>query len=101
MSASFTPPDALPGGFTSGVLIVRPEDMSFVNSANSANGAPENQVEGELFNEYLLGSRIQYQVRSAEMTFLIEELRADAVTRALGDKVTLTWRASDSMVFAE
>ncbi|MBT5781519.1 MAG: ABC transporter ATP-binding protein [Rhodospirillaceae bacterium] len=101
LSASFTPPDALPGGFTSGVLIVRPEDMSFVNSANSANGAPENQVEGELFNEYLLGSRIQYQVRSAEMTFLIEELRADAVTRALGDKVTLTWRASDSMVFAE
>ena len=35
------------------------------------------------------------------MTFLIEELRADAVDRALGDHVTLTWRTVDSMVFAE
>jgi len=88
----------MPDGFTSGVLIVRPEDMSFAKSADSAL---DNRIEGELFNEYLLGSRIQYQVRSGDMTFLIEELRADAVDRALGDHVTLTWRTVDSMVFAE
>ena len=98
LGVSFTAPDELPAGFASGVLIIRPEDMSI---ANSTDGAPENRFEGELFNEYLLGSRIQYQVRSGEMTFLIEELRADAMTRAPGDRVMLSWRAADSMVFAE
>ena len=98
LGTSFTPPAELPAGFTSGVLIVRPENMTI---ADAADGAPENRVEGELFNEYLLGSRIQYQVRSGEMTFLVEELRADAVTRAPGDQVTLIWQAADSMVFAE
>jgi spermidine/putrescine transport system ATP-binding protein len=98
LGASFSAPDALPAGFASGVLIVRPENMSI---ADSADGAPENRIQGELFNEYLLGSRIQYQVRSGEMTFLIEELGADAVNRTPGDRVTLTWRAADSMVFAE
>jgi spermidine/putrescine transport system ATP-binding protein len=98
LGANFTPPDELPAGFASGVLIVRPENMTI---ADAAAGTPGNRVEGELFNEYLLGSRIQYQVRSGEMTFLIEELRADAVTRAPGDQVTLIWQAVDSMVFAE
>jgi len=98
LGASFAAPDNLPAGFTSGVLIVRPENMSI---ADSADGDPENRLEGKLFNEYLLGSRIQYQVRSGEMTFLIEELRAESVTRASGDQVALTWRTADSMVFSE
>jgi spermidine/putrescine transport system ATP-binding protein len=98
LGVSFAQSNKMPDGFASGVLIVRPEDMSF---AKSADRALDNRIEGELFNEYLLGSRIQYQVRSGDMTFLIEELRADAVDRALGDHVTLTWRTVDSMVFAE
>ncbi len=98
LGGSFAPPDEMPAGFASGVLIVRPENMSIADGADSA---PDNRIVGELFNEYLLGSRIQYQVRSGQMTFLVEELGADAVSRAPGDRVTLTWRAVDSMVFAE
>ena len=99
LGTSFAAPAEVPSGFESGVLIVRPENMMIANGAAASEG--ENAIAGELFNEYLLGSRIQYQVRSGDLTFLVEELRTDALNRKPGDPVTLTWQAGDSMVFAE
>jgi spermidine/putrescine transport system ATP-binding protein len=89
----------MPPGFSRGVLIVRPENVAISDDAAPAAGG--NMIRGELFNEYLLGSRIQYQVRSGAMVFLIEELRADAVARIPGAEVTLSWQPGDSMVFPE
>ena len=99
LDASFAPPAGMPPGFTGGVLIVRPENIAIADGA--APEADGDLIRGELFNEYLLGSRIQYQVRSGGMVFLIEELRADAIARRSGDVVTLSWQPADSMVFAE
>jgi spermidine/putrescine transport system ATP-binding protein len=99
LDASFAPP---PGGLAQvgeGTLIIRPEDMTFANGAAPSPGA--NVIEGELFNEYLLGSRMQYQVRAAGQTFLVEKLRATTPAVHPGDRVRITWRAEDSMLFAE
>jgi spermidine/putrescine transport system ATP-binding protein len=97
LQTAFAPPPGTPADFRSGVLIIRPENMGFANGA--ANGA--NEVEGEVFNEYLLGSRIQYQVRAGELTFIVEELRADSSGHRAGEKVRLAWKPAESMLFAE
>ena len=97
LQRTFSPPPAIPEDFRSGVLIIRPENLGFANGA--ANGA--NEVEGQVFNEYLLGSRIQYQVRAGDLTFLVEELRADSSGHRAGEKVRLAWKPAESMLFAE
>jgi spermidine/putrescine transport system ATP-binding protein len=98
LKASFARPAKTPAGFAEGTLIVRPEDVSF---ANGTLPDGDNVVEGELFNEYLLGSRKQYQVRAGDTTFLVEKLRADDLMPVPGDRVRITWRPADSMLFAE
>jgi len=86
-----SPPGASP---RDGTLVIRPEDMRFVNGAEPSNGV----VSGQIFNEYLLGSRVQYQVRSGDLTFLVERLR-DA---GQPDKdAKLSFSPEDSMLFAE
>src|SRR5918996_385484 len=99
LEASFAPPPGRPAHVGEGTLIIRPEDMTFANGAAPPPGA--NVIEGELFNEYLLGSRMQYQVRAAGQTFLVEKLRATTPAVHSGDRVRITWRAEDSMLFAE
>ena len=99
LEASFAPPPGRPAKVGEGTLIIRPEDMAFANGAAPPPGA--NVIEGELFNEYLLGSRMQYQVRAAGQTFLVEKLRATTPAVHSGDRVRITWRAEDSMLFAE
>jgi spermidine/putrescine transport system ATP-binding protein len=98
LKASFAKPATMPRGFAEGTLIVRPEDVSF---ANGVLPEGDNVVEGELFNEYLLGSRKQYQVRAGDVTFLVEKLRAAEKAPLPGDRVRITWRPADSMLFAE
>ncbi len=90
------PARAEPSGL--GTLIIRPEDMAFANG-EAMPGA--NLIEGELFNEYLLGSRMQYQVRASGETFLVEKLRDNTSALHPGDRVRITWRAEDSLWFAE
>jgi spermidine/putrescine transport system ATP-binding protein len=99
LETSFAAPAGRPDSFHQGTLIIRPEDMAFANGAAPVPGA--NVIEGELFNEYLLGSRMQYQVRAAGQTFLVEKLRATTPVVHPGDRVRITWRADDSMLFAE
>lgn len=83
------PPDA-PSGISSGTLIVRPEHMRFASDE-------EGGIRGEIFNEYILGSRVQYQVRAGETTLLIERLRDRAPPER---SVALAFAAEDSLLFA-
>lgn len=79
---------------TDGVLIIRPEDMRFVGGEPALNGV----LEGEIFNEYLLGSRVQYQVRAGGTTLLVEKQRDSATP---GPTAKLSFAPENSMLFAE
>ncbi len=80
----------------SGFLIIRPEVMKIGPAAESM----PNRIEGVLFNDYALGSRIQYQVRSADGEFhwLIERLQDDPFSGEAGDAVVIGWRPEDSIL---
>jgi spermidine/putrescine transport system ATP-binding protein len=93
LGSSFTAPP-LPAGFESGHLVVRPEFMRFLDGASTA----ENRLTGRLYNEYALGSRIQYQVRVGEHVFIVERLRQQASRAQLDDEVTIGWDAADSIL---
>ncbi|TCQ06183.1 ABC-type Fe3+/spermidine/putrescine transport system ATPase subunit [Rhizobium sp. PP-F2F-G36] len=84
-------------GFSGGSLIIRPEDIRFLDDA----AAPAaNRLEGLIYNEYLLGSRVQYQVRVGNaQTFLVEKLREQQLHGARDRRVTIAWDAGDSTVF--
>ncbi|WP_026782209.1 ABC transporter ATP-binding protein [Pleomorphomonas koreensis] len=74
-------------------VVVRPEYMRFV----TAEAGADNTISGTIFNEYSLGSRLQYQVRSRTgRTFLVEVPRAAAWK---GDgEVTIGWDAASAIV---
>jgi len=95
IGASFVGPAAQ--GFDSGFLVIRPEYLRFLGPGETA----ENQVEGVLYNEYALGSRIQYQIRVGEQVFLVEKLREQRYDGKLDDKVTIGWDARDSVLAPE
>ena len=85
----------VPEGFTGGFLIIRPEVMKLGGDASDA----ANVVTGTLFNDYALGSRIQYQIRTAGGEhWLVERLQDESFGGALGDEVTLGWRPEDSIL---
>ena len=90
-------PPALPAGFTEGHLVVRPEYLRFLNAAAEA----DNSLEGTLYNEYALGSRIQYQVRVGEQVFVIEKLRQQPFTGKRGDHVIIGWDAKDGILVTD
>lgn len=87
----------LPEGFARGHLVVRPESMRFVERAEQA----DNHVAGRLYNEYALGSRIQYQVRVGERVFIVERLRQQAFAGRLDDAVLIGWDAANSLVVGD
>jgi spermidine/putrescine transport system ATP-binding protein len=84
--------------FEDGFLIIRPEVMKI---GAAANGLP-NTVEGVLFNDYALGSRVQYQVRTELGTehWLVERLQDDTFEAETGDTVTIGWRPGDAILVA-
>jgi spermidine/putrescine transport system ATP-binding protein len=81
-------------GSTAGYLVVRPEFLRFLD----APGEADNHVVGRLYNEYALGSRIQYQVRVGELVFVLEKLRHEAFEGRLDQEVLIGWDAADSIV---
>jgi spermidine/putrescine transport system ATP-binding protein len=91
--ASFTAP-ALPPGFERGHLVIRPEFMRFLQAAGEA----ENSLTGRIYNEYALGSRIQYQVRVGAHVFVVERLRQQSFAGRLDETVLIGWDASDSIL---
>jgi len=88
----------MPAGFAKGHLIIRPEMMKL----QSGKKGFVNAVEGTLFNDYALGSRVQYQVRSKTgEPWLVERLQDEEFTARSGDRVTLGWRPEDSILVSE
>jgi spermidine/putrescine transport system ATP-binding protein len=81
-------------GMADGYLVVRPEFLRFLSEPGDA----DNHVAGKLYNEYALGSRIQYHVRVGEMTFVLEKLRHEAFQGSLDQNVLIGWDAADSIV---
>ena len=77
-----------------GYLVIRPESMRFIADPGQA----ENSFEGTLYNEYALGSRVQYQVRVGEHVFMVERLRQQAFTGRLDERVLIGWDSADSIL---
>ena len=61
----------------------------------------ENVLTGKLYNEYALGSRIQYQVRVGEQVFIVERLRQQALNRQRDSDVLIGWNARDSILVGD
>jgi spermidine/putrescine transport system ATP-binding protein len=93
LNGEFTAP-AVPPGFVAGHLVVRPEFMRFLSRPDEA----ENHLRGKLYNEYALGSRIQYQVRVGDHVFIVEKLRQQAHHGRLDEDVLIGWDARDSIL---
>ena len=89
---------AMPENFSKGFLIVRPEVMKL---GPAADGLP-NLLHGKIYNDYALGSRIQYQIRSpAGEQWLVERLQDEAYGGDFDDSVTLGWRPEDSILVCD
>ena len=88
---------ALPSGFRDGYLVVRPEFLRFLGAPAEA----DNSLEGRLYNEYVLGSRVQYQVRVGEQVFIVEKLRQQAFEGRRDDTVLIGWNAADSILVTD
>ncbi len=78
-------------------VIVRPETMRFVTGPSSA----DNLITGKIYNEYSLGSRMQYQVHSGERIYLVEAARTAVSGISAGDTVTIGWDARDAIVVGD
>ena len=92
----FAPP-RLPKDFSRGHLVVRPESLRFLLRADQA----ENHLVGRVYNEYALGSRIQYQVRVGEQVFVIETLRQQLFAGRIDDEILIGWNAADSILVSD
>lgn len=83
-------------GFQRGFLIIRPE---VVKIGDLARGLA-NRIEGTLFNDYSLGSRIQYQVRvdGDGVHWLVERLQDEPFEGERGMPVAIGWRPEDGIL---
>ena len=86
-------------GFESGFLIIRPEVLKLGRAAESL----PNRVAGTLFNDYALGSRLQFQVRGASDGYhwLVEQLQDEPFEGELGAEVLIGWRPEDSILVSD
>ena len=75
-------------------VVVRPEYLRIVQTEADA----DNVISGTIYNEYSLGSRVQYQVRSGERTYLVEVPRSAALDAAEAASVLIGWDAADAIV---
>jgi spermidine/putrescine transport system ATP-binding protein len=96
LGAEFLGPP-MPNGFSTGHLVVRPESLRIIDRRDEA----ENVLTGKLYNEYALGSRIQYQVRVGEQVFIVERLRQQALNKPLDSDVLIGWNARDSILVGD
>ena len=87
----------IPAGFKEGHLVIRPEYLRFLASPKDA----DNTLTGKLYNEYALGSRVQYQVRVADMVFVLEKLRQQPFSGKRDDTVHIGWDANDAILVTD
>jgi len=79
-----------------GTLMVRPEVIRFLAPCEAADCV----LEGTVYNEYALGSRMQYNVRVGDKMLSVEKLREDRYTGDLDSKVLIGWDVEDSRILA-
>jgi spermidine/putrescine transport system ATP-binding protein len=96
IEGELTAPKA-PETFKSGYLVIRPEFLRFLDKRQDA----QNAVKGQLYNEYVLGSRIQYQIRAGEQVFVVEKLRQQPYAGERNDEVIIGWDAKDSILVGD
>jgi spermidine/putrescine transport system ATP-binding protein len=97
-NAIISQPDALtvaPG--LSGVLMVRPELVRFLDAGQTADFT----LSGLLSAKYALGSRIQYSVETAAGLVTVERPFETRLTAAVGTPVSLGWDRSAVHLIAE
>ena len=92
VEASFAAPRGDLAAGLEGTLMVRPEAIRFLAPGESA----ECMIEGTVFNEYVLGSRMQYSLHVGDKTISVEKLREDRYQGELDTKVSIGWDAADS-----
>ena len=79
---------------TEALVVVRPEYMHLVEPGQ----AYDNVLEGTVFNEYSLGSRLQFQVRCGSAALLLEVPRTYGGKVKPGDLVQVGFNRSDALV---
>ncbi|MDD3446809.1 MAG: ABC transporter ATP-binding protein [Zavarzinia sp.] len=75
-------------------VVVRPEFMRLLAEDETA----DNCLEGTVYNEYSLGSRLQYQVHVGEKVMLVEVPRGREVKAGRDARVRLGFDARDAIV---
>jgi len=85
------------GAAAQGHLVVRPEQMRFLRDPAEA----DNALEGRLYNEYSLGSRLQYQIRVGKKVLIVERSRRDAFAGDPSLPVLVGWDARDQLFLEE
>jgi spermidine/putrescine transport system ATP-binding protein len=79
-------------------LMVRPEFMHFLDNGHVS----DFHLSGVIRAEYLLGSRIHYEVERRDGTMVIvEKLREDRFAGRSGDEVLLGWDVENCHIIAE
>ncbi|RJF88349.1 ABC transporter ATP-binding protein [Oleomonas cavernae] len=73
-----------------GTLVIRPEFLRLIATA----GETDNHVTGTVYNEYSLGSRMQYQVRTQTKTLLVEQPRRRLPAQGMA---LVGWNAADAI----
>jgi spermidine/putrescine transport system ATP-binding protein len=76
-----------------GFVVVRPEFLRLLQRAGDA----ENVIEGELYNSYSLGSRMQYRVRVGDKVMILEQSRAAGQGPQIDSKVLVGWDSRDAL----
>ena len=90
---------SMPEDFSTGFLIIRPE---IVKIGSSASRLP-NKIKGTVYNDYALGSRVQYQVHATagSAQWLVERLQDEPLDGKIGEETTLGWRSEDSILVSD
>ena len=76
-----------------GFIVVRPEFLRLIQR----HGDAENVIEGELYNSYSLGSRMQYRVRAGDKVMILEQSRAAGAGPRSISKVLVGWDSRDAL----
>ncbi len=85
--------------FTTGFLIIRPEILKIGKAAAKM----KNRIKGVAYNDYALGSRVQYQIiiDQFEEHWLVERLQDEPYEGRRGDMVEIGWQPADSILVSE
>lgn len=79
---------------TQALVVVRPEYMHLIEPGQHY----DNQLSGTVFNEYSLGSRIQFQVRCDSTSILVEVPRTWTGQLRTGETVNIGFNSADALV---